>query len=64
MRNREQAAHGLNSVENLVDSLMQQKQLLLRVLTHRIDAEKYNAATAEVSWQVWQLADWIAIHSV
>ena len=54
MRNREQAAHGLNSVENLVDSLMQQKQLLLRVLTHRIDAEKYNAATAEVSWQVWQ----------
>ena len=49
MRNREQAALGLSSVEGLVDSLMQQKQLLLRVLTHRIESEKYNATTAEVS---------------
>ena len=57
VRNREQAAQGLNSVETLVDSLMQQKELLLRVLTHRIDAEKYNATTAEVSGRVGQSAD-------
>ena len=36
---------------------MQQKELLLRVLTHRIDAEKYNATTAEVSGRVGQSAD-------
>ena len=49
IRAREAAASGLSSVEHLADNITQRKQLLLRVLSHRVEAEKFNATSAEVS---------------
>lgn len=48
IRAREAAASGLSSVEHLADNISQRKQLLLRVLSHRVEAEKFNATSAEV----------------
>jgi hypothetical protein len=48
IRTREAAALGLSSVESLVEDIGLKKQMLLRVLAHRVEAEKYNASTAEV----------------
>ena len=48
IRTREAAALGLSSVESLVEDIGLKKQMLQRVLLHRVEAEKYNASTAMV----------------
>jgi hypothetical protein len=37
-------------VESLVEDIGLKKQMLLRVLGHMVEAEKYNASTAEVRY--------------
>ena len=41
-----------------MDGITQQKQLLLRVVSHRIESERYNATTAEVRTYVCVCKYW------
>jgi hypothetical protein len=54
---RQRAAKGLDVLEGVVESMGQQKTLLLRIIRHRIEAERYNALTAKGRVELYKKID-------
>ena len=54
IRQRKKALINLTNVENLVDTVTEQRQTILRLLKHRIETERFNATSATGRIELFQ----------